>query len=477
VVSLASLQDLSRRDTSVTAPCNDQRRALRRILVIERDGRTRALFQCRLPATVKTKSAACVEAALEKLPDHKFDLIVWMVAAESAAQANLAPVLDRLSTASSGTKTILFTDTEKLHGTPPHAGNVIFQKQPLNDDDLVSLVEDFLSFDGIFGATHSSRNDLAVPIEFEGMIIVGLTMSRVVRRIVDAAGADIPVVIMGETGTGKDLVAKAIHQQSNRGQRPYVTVNMGAMAPGLIASEIFGHERGAFTGAQEARAGIFEQANGGTVFLDEIGTMDEKTQISLLRVLEEKTFRRVGGVKNIGVDVRIIAASNEDLEKKVAEKRFREDLFYRLNAFSFTMPPLRERIGAVTVLTDHFVLQFAAAYGKEIERVSHETYRMLRGYSWPGNVRELKNVIQTAVLMADGKELTPELLPQRIQDAAGHRGAPDDAACTFPVGTTLDAVEKELIRRTLSHTGGNKKLAASLLGISRRALYNKIEKN
>jgi two-component system, NtrC family, response regulator AtoC len=477
VVSLASLQDLSRRDASVTTPCNDRRRALRRILVIERDGRTHALLQCRLPATVKTESAASVEAALEKLPDHKFDLIVWMVAAESAAQANLVSVLDRLSTASNGTKTLLFTGTEQLYCTLPHAGNVISQKQPINDDNLVSLIEDFLSFDGIFGATHSSRDNLAVPIEFEGMITVGLTMSRVIRRIVDAAVADIPVVITGETGTGKDLVAKAIHRQSNRRHRPYVTVNMGAMAPDLIASEIFGHERGAFTGAQEARAGIFEQANGGTVFLDEIGTMDEKTQISLLRVLEEKAFRRVGGVKNIGVDVRIIAASNEDLEKKVAEKRFREDLFYRLNAFPITTPPLRERAGAVTVLTDHFVLQFTSAYGKEVERVSHETYRMLRGYSWPGNVRELKNVIQTAVLMADGKELTPELLPQRIQDADVHSGGHDDTACTFHVGTTLEAVEKELIRRTLSHTGENKKLAASLLGISRRALYNKIKKN
>jgi two-component system, NtrC family, response regulator AtoC len=476
VVFLTSLQDPIRREPSVTTPHSDQRRALRRILVIERGGRTHALLQCRLPATVKTESAACLDAALEKLVDHRFDLIVWLAAADPAAQANLAVGLDRLSTASRGTKTILFTGTEKLHCKLPQAGNVIFQKRPIDDDDWVSLIEDFLLFDGISGATCSSRDVPAVPIEFEGMITVGLTLSRVIRRIVDAAMTDIPVVITGETGTGKDLVAKAIHRQSNRRHRPYVTVNMGAMAPELIASEIFGHERGAFTGAQEARAGIFEQANGGTVFLDEIGTMDEKSQISLLRVLEEKAFRRVGGVKNIGVDVKIIAATNEDLEQKVAKKRFREDLFYRLNAFPITTPPLRERAGAVTVLTDHFVLQFAAAYGKEVERVSHETYRMLRRYSWPRNVRELKNVVQTAVLMAEGKALTPELLPQRIQDAAVHSGAPDDVTCTFHVGTTLDAVEKELIRRTLSHTGGNKKLTAGLLGISRRALYNKIKK-
>jgi DNA-binding NtrC family response regulator len=298
----------------------------------------------------------------------------------------------------------------------------------------------------------------------------------VIRQIKDAAAVDIPVLITGETGTGKDLVAAAIHRQSRRKEKPYVAVNMGAMAPELIASEVFGHEKGAFTGAADARAGIFEQASGGTVFLDEIATMDEKTQISLLRVLEEKAFRRVGGAKNIGVDVRIIAATNENLESKVAEKRFRDDLFYRLNVFHISVPPLRERVGAVTVLTDHFLTQFAAMYGKQIERVSHETYRMLRRYPWPGNIRELKNVIQTAVLMVDGKELTPEFLPSRIREAADGGAPREDVMCSFQVGVTLDAVEKELIRITLSRVGGNKKLAASILGISRRALYNKINR-
>jgi transcriptional regulator with PAS, ATPase and Fis domain len=314
-----------------------------------------------------------------------------------------------------------------------------------------------------------------VPIEFEGMITVGLAMRPVIRQIMDAAAVDIPVLITGETGTGKDLIAAAIHKRSGRKNSAYVTVNMGAMSPELIASEIFGHERGAFTGAQDARPGIFEQANAGTVFLDEIATMDEKTQISLLRVLEEKTFRRVGGAKNIGVDVRIIAATNEDLEKSVAAKRFREDLFYRLNVFHISVPPLRNRPGAVTVLTDHFLAQFAAIYGKSVERVSHETYRLLRRYPWPGNVRELKNIIQTAVLMVDGKELTPELVPQRIRDAVGGENR-SDTVCSFRVGATLNAVEKEFIRVTLARVGGNKKLAASVLGISRRALYNKIKR-
>ncbi|HKY08036.1 MAG TPA: sigma-54 dependent transcriptional regulator, partial [Candidatus Binatia bacterium] len=292
-------------------------------------------------------------------------------------------------------------------------------------------------------------SSVALPIEFEGIIAISLPMRAVIRRILEAAAVDIPVLITGETGTGKDLVAAAIHKRSKRAHKPYIAVNTGAMARELIASEIFGHEKGSFTGAQDSRAGIFEQADGGSVFLDEIATMDERTQVSLLRVLEEKNFRRVGGTKNIGVDVRIITATNENLEKSVGEKRFREDLFYRLNVFHISVPPLRERPpGAITVLTDHFLSQFAAIYGKEIEKVSPETYRTLRRYSWPGNVRELKNVVQTALLMADGKEFKPEFIPQRIREAVAASEGRSEPTCSFRVGASLDSVEKELIRLT-----------------------------
>lgn len=446
-----------------------------RILVIEKQGRTSALLRCRLAATTKIKSAGCVESALAKLTDHKFDLIFWNAAADLTAHENLPDALGRLSMKSTGTKTIVLTGTQELQIAPANSGHLHLQKQPINDDELVSLIEDFIPFNGA-ARRAPSTDEVGVPIEFEGMIAVGLPMRRVIRQIMEAAAVEIPVLITGETGTGKDLVAAAIHRQSGRKDKAYIAVNMGAMAPELIASEVFGHEKGAFTGAADVRPGIFEQASGGTVFLDEIATMDEKTQISLLRVLEEKTFRRVGGVKNIGVDVRIIAATNEDLENNVAEKRFREDLFYRLNVFHISVPPLRERVGAVSVLTDYFLSHFASIYGKDVERISHETYKMLRRYPWPGNIRELKNVIQTAVLMVDGKELTPEFIPRRIRDAIGNDQTRDDAICSFRVGATLDSVENEFIRVTLSRVGGNKKLAASVLGISRRALYNKIKK-
>src|SRR3990170_7418272 len=193
---------------------------------------------------------------------------------------------------------------------------------------------------------YSVAADITLPTEFEGMMAISLPMRAVVRRVLEAAAVDIPVLITGETGTGKDLIAAAIHGRSNRKDRPFVPVNTGAMPRELIASEIFGHEKGAYTGAQDAAPGMFEQADGGTVFLDEISTMDEKTQVTLLRVLEDKNIRRVGGTKNIPVDVRVIAATNEDLENLVREKRFREDLYYRINVFHIGVPPLRDRPGA-----------------------------------------------------------------------------------------------------------------------------------
>jgi DNA-binding NtrC family response regulator len=443
-----------------------------RILIIEKEGRTQALLRCKLSADVKVKSVPCVEAAIDKLANHKLDLIVWSLP-DKAGEASCRDFSARVV----GTRMIVLAEPGNFDDALFDPAHVCVKDRSLSDEDLISLVEHHLLFNASDGASQLLSHEVSVPIEFEGLIAVGLPMHAVIRRIMDAAAVDIPVLITGETGTGKDLIAAAIHKRSPRMNHPYIPVNTGAIARELVASELFGHERGAFTGAQETRPGIFEQADHGTVFLDEIATMDEKSQVSLLRVLEENTFRRVGGSKKIGVNVRIIAATNEDLEKNVAEKRFREDLFYRLNVFHINVPPLRARLpGAITVLTDHFVARFAAVYGKDIERVAPETYRLLRRYPWPGNVRELKNVIQTALLMADGKELKPEFIPERIRHAVAGRDGRSEPTCSFRVGASLRTVQKEFIRVTLSHMGGNKKMAASILGISRRALYNKMKK-
>jgi DNA-binding NtrC family response regulator len=315
-----------------------------------------------------------------------------------------------------------------------------------------------------------------IPLEFEEMLGISLPMREVFQRILVAASADVSVLITGETGTGKDLVAAAIHKRSSRRQGPYVPVNTGAMPVELIASQLFGHEKGAFTGAANGNKGHFETADGGSIFLDEICTMDERAQVSLLRVLETRTFRRLGGEKDIRVDVRVIAATNENLEEAVKEKRFREDLFFRLDVFRIHVPPLRERPGGVTMLTSHFVALFNRLFNKRVKTVSPEAFRLLRRYPWPGNVRELKNVIQRAVLMAKGEELTADLLPSRVT-AAGEPQEPDGAGAPFRVGMKLETVEKACIRATLEATAGNKKEAALLLGISRRALYNKLKKH
>jgi DNA-binding NtrC family response regulator len=448
-----------------------------RILLIEKEARTRALLQYRLTNEVKIKSASCMEAAWDKLSSRRFDLIVWNTVCDPAAGMHLDETLKLLSTKVSGGRIVVFRNSDILEFSQSSCGNVHIEHLPANEEDLLALVESNLPVKPRTDQSDATAANFGLPIDFEGIIAISLPMRTVIRRAMEAAAVDIPVLITGETGTGKDLVAAAIHRRSSRKHRPYIPVNMGAMARELIASEIFGHERGAYTGAQETRPGIFEQADGGTVFLDEVATMDEKTQVSLLRVLEEKIFRRVGGSKNIGTDVRVIAATNEDLEKNVADRRFREDLFYRLNVFPIRVPPLRERISAITALTNHFVSRFSAVYGKDVERVSPETYRLLRHYPWPGNVRELKNAIQAAVLMVRGNELMPECIPQRIRDAVRGSESQAEAVCSFRLGATLHSVERDFIRMTLAHVGGNKKLAATILGISRRALYNKIKKN
>jgi DNA-binding NtrC family response regulator len=329
------------------------------------------------------------------------------------------------------------------------------------------------------GSSHRNRStnsETLVPVEFEGILAFTLTMRSVIQHIMEAAAEDIPVLISGETGTGKDLVAAAIHKRSKRNHGPFLPVNMGGIAADLVASELFGHAKGAYTGASEARAGLFEQAQGGSIFLDEIATMDEKTQVSLLRVLETKIVRRVRGEKDVNVDVRVIAATNENIEEAVKLGRFREDLYYRLDVFRIELPPLRERHGAISLLTDHFVARFAESYNKDIRVVSRETYRLMRQYHWPGNVRELKNVIQRAVLLTKGVELTPDLLPQRIRDADSFGTIRSTERSPIYLGMSLGNVEKEYIKMTLASLNGNKLKAASSLGISRRALYNKLKR-
>ncbi|MBC2745276.1 MAG: sigma-54-dependent Fis family transcriptional regulator [Desulfosarcina sp.] len=295
-------------------------------------------------------------------------------------------------------------------------------------------------------------------------------MIDVYRQIRQAASTDMPVLLTGETGTGKDLVARAIHQLSSRSKKAFLPIHLGALPPELVAGELFGYEKGAFTGATQSHRGLFEKAEGGTIFLDEIGTIDEKVQISLLRLLETRKLERIGGTRTISANARIVAATNENLSEAVEQSRFREDLFFRLDIFQIIQPPLRKRGGDIVLLVNHFLKQFSDDYQRDIVGISPECISAIETYDWPGNVREIKNVIHRAVLNCNGGILLPDHLPERLQKA--HKPPP---GIKLPMGCTLKEAERKIILRTLNWTQNNRRRTASILGISRRSLYNKLE--
>ena len=349
------------------------------------------------------------------------------------------------------------------------AGTYQYARTPVADEELRVLLESALEQRPLAGTNQLLKS------EGEGLDdLVGQSepMQGVYRSIRQAAATDIPVLILGETGTGKDLVARVIHRQSNRHEGPYVTVNVGAMPPEMVASELFGYERGAFPGADRLHPGRFEQAAGGSVFLDEIASIAERDQISLLRFLEERQFRRMGGTHQVKADVRLLAASSADLVQQVREGSFRDDLLYRLDVFRIQLPPLRDRHGDIPPLAGNFIQRYNRSYQKRAIGLTPECTSLLQLYSWPGNVRELRNVMQRAVLLCAGETIGPEHLPARLR--APDSGAPE--AVSFRIGTTLQEVEREMIVRTLRSTGNNRQQAAQVLGISRRALYNKLSR-
>jgi DNA-binding NtrC family response regulator len=449
-----------------------------RILVLDKRGETLGFVkQLARREDLLVEAVSSRKAAREQLQRLPYDLVLWDTDLAPKEISKEVRSLKQLSGSRRDVPIIVVTGAYDPVLAAVHDESFQWIQRPVKTEELAALIDVALRREQPQRDDLELDPDVRVPVEFEGILAISLPMRAVIQQILEAAAADIPVLITGETGTGKDLVAAAIHKRSARKDRPLLAVNTGAIASELIASELFGHEKGAFTGADDARAGIFEQAKGGTVFLDEITTMDEKTQVSLLRVLETKTIRRVRGLRDIETDVRIIAASNEDVEEAVKLNRFREDLYYRLDVFRIHLPPLRDRPGGVSLLTDHFVSRFDAAYKKNIRAVSRTTYALLRRYPWPGNVRELKNVIQRAVLMAKGAELTPDLLPERIRETSETDGRNAVIQSPIQLGMSLAEVEKEFIQMTLSSVGGNKMKAASILKISRRALYNKLKKH
>jgi two-component system response regulator HydG len=304
--------------------------------------------------------------------------------------------------------------------------------------------------------------------------IVGqsLAMRRTLEVVAQAAPSVATVLLLGESGTGKELLARQIHESSPRAGRPFVAVNCAAIPEGILEGELFGYEKGAFTGAVERRPGRFALADGGTLFLDEIGEIPLGVQVKLLRVLQEGEVERLGG-KTQKVDIRLVAATNKDLRKAVREGSFREDLFYRLNVIAVTVPPLRDRRDDIALLADHFLRRFCDKNGKNVGGCTRAAIDALVAYPWPGNVRELENAIERAVVLGKGSSIDLDDLPREILGAPGHEDSNSNAV-RFEIGTPLDEIELRMIHETLRYTKGDKRLAAQLLGIATRTIYRKL---
>jgi two-component system response regulator AtoC len=352
------------------------------------------------------------------------------------------------------------------------AGAYDFVTKPVNIDRLSLLIKRALHGSEIERENVRLREQIDKRYGLENFVGDSPAMAHVLETLKQVAPSRATVLITGESGTGKELAAHAIHRLSPRARGPFVAVHCAALSPQLLESELFGHEKGAFTGAGERRIGRFEQAAGGTLFLDEIGEIDAATQVKILRVLGERVFERVGGNKPLASDVRLLAATNRDLGAMVAEGKFREDLFFRLNVVQLHLPPLRERRDDIPLLAAHFLRESAKENEKPHRELTSEAMKALLGYDWPGNVRELRAAIEHGVVMASGPKITLRDLPAAVRAAAAPGAVPRG-----PLPLNLGETELSLIRRALGECRGNRTLAAEKLGISRRTLHRKLREH
>jgi DNA-binding NtrC family response regulator len=353
-----------------------------------------------------------------------------------------------------------------------------FVSKPLNFEELRATIGNALEAVKLRQEVRHFRERDRKRFNFENLVGESEPIRSAVALMKKVAASPATTILFqGESGTGKDLFAKAIHFYSVRADRPFVAVNCAALPENLVESELFGYERGAFTDARQQKKGLLELADGGTLFLDEIGEMALGLQAKLLRVLEEQSFKRVGGVQDVRVDVRVMASSNRELKKMVDDEKFRRDLYYRLNVITITLPPLRERGEDVMLLCRHFVSDYNARFGKSIVGLTPEAEQLLSHYHWPGNVRELKNLIERAMILEDGPYIGADALPIDLAESPPRATGADLPDISLPEkGTSLERVEEELIRQALSRTRGNQTRAAKLLNISRDALRYKMKK-
>ncbi|MFZ0429796.1 MAG: sigma-54 dependent transcriptional regulator [Acidobacteriota bacterium] len=353
-----------------------------------------------------------------------------------------------------------------------------YLEKPINFDRLLHSVQNALETSTLREQVDRTKKEQKTTYSLDSIIGISTVIQQVkllVRKV--AVSEANTILVQGESGTGKDLVAKALHYESNRSRQPFMILNCAAIPEQLLESELFGHERGAFTDAKAMKKGLFELADGGSIFFDEISEMALNLQAKLLRVLEDQTFRRIGGVKDIQVDVRVICASNKDVEKMVEKQQFREDLFYRLSVIPITLAPLRERRDDIPVLIDHFIDLYNERFNKAVQGLSEEARKALDTYDWPGNVRELRNAIERAMILQDNGRLTLDVFPLRIAEYKGEPRSSGFNGLKIPdSGINLYDVEKQLIQQSLIKSGGNQSKASRLLSITRDTLRYKMKK-
>jgi len=419
------------------------------------------------------------EAALELLEDQIFDLVLTDLALGRGASG--MDVLLRVKQKRPETAVVMITahGSEKVAVDAMKNGAEDYIPKPFDNDEIRVVVRRALDRHRLEREHRLLLERVQREFGFGNLIGSGPSMRRVFETIQKVAETDLTVLIRGESGTGKELVAQAIHNTSGRRDRPFVAVNCAAINRELVESELFGHEKGAFTGADQQRMGRFEAAEGGTIFLDEIGDMATETQAKVLRVLQERQFERVGGTRSVEVDVRVVAATHRNLEKEVEEGRFREDLYYRLKVVQLELPPLRERGEDLPALCDRFLEQVAERLGREKRRLSSEALACLAQHAWPGNVRELRNVLEQAAVLSSGEEIEEadlQLAPGRPPHASTSSTASDDPDATFSDAKKqmIESFEREFLLNALRANEGNVSQTARSIGMVRQRLQQKI---
>jgi two-component system response regulator HydG len=451
-----------------------------RVLIVDDDeGHAQAVAESLEPIGCESTIATSGQRGAKLIESEMFDVVVTDMRMDDVdGLAILTKAKEELPDA----EVIVVTGHGSINSavTAMQHGAYTYLPKPLDIHELRSAVQKASQRVRLIRKNAELSRRLDERFGFEGVVGNSPQMRRVVEILKNVAPTDSTVLILGENGTGKELVARALHQNSPRKSKPFVPLNVAALPASILESELFGHEAGSFTGAVGKRVGKFEYANGGTLFLDEVGEMPTDIQVKLLRVLEERKITRLGSNDEIPINVRLVAATNADLKALVAEKKFREDLYYRLNTITISLPPLRDRRGDIPLLLDHFVKELGGKYHKEVRGFGRAARQALLSYDWPGNIRQLRNTVERMLVLDTDGLLDADDLPEEIAalvrpeeaDPPTHDGG--GGADTL-IGRPLEEVEKYYIQRALEVTGGKREEAANLLGIGERTLYRKIK--